>query len=255
MTAAPRHHANATLATTVQLTPFTRARWGVELSALLAIGSISRYPGGSRANHTAAGYSFSHNFLSDLGMTVAYGGQRNLLGAVLFTASLTIIVIGLGVSLIGFVRLYSTARAARHLARAAAAVGFIVCAAFIGVALTPENWALDLHVSFTLFAFRIFPFMPLLLAFASLFSIGVPRRVVAGWAALTAVLAGYVVLIGWGPPIDTPLGLSVQVSAQKLVVLSSMMIFVYLSIEADRILAGPRLESVRGSTATSATVT
>jgi hypothetical protein len=55
-------------------------------------------------------------------------------------------------------------------------------------------------------------------------------------------------LIGWGPPVDTALGLSVQVSAQKLVVLSAMAIFIYLSIEADRLLAAPLLESVRGST-------
>src|SRR5205823_3965085 len=40
---------------------------------------------------------------------------------------------------------------------AAGAVGLLACAAFVGVALTPENAVMDLHVAFTLWAWRIVP--------------------------------------------------------------------------------------------------
>jgi hypothetical membrane protein len=204
---------------------------------VLTLGSVFRYPGGSRLDHASAGYSFSHNFLSDLGMTVAYSGQPNPLGALLFTLSMSIVAVGLGGTLLGFVRLCSETPHARRLSRAAAAAGAIVCVGFLGVALTPENRGLELHIKFTMLAFRVFPLVPLLLALASRYSTSLPRRVSVAWTVLAAVLAAYVVVIGWGPGTETPEGLTLQISAQKIVAMTAVLIFVYLSVEADRVAA------------------
>jgi len=220
----------------MKLTVFTSARWAVGVATLLALASMIRYPGGTARDPLSTGYSLSHNFLSDLGMTVAYDGQPNTLGALLFALSLSILVFALGACLAGFVPLYSEPPGARQLARAAGVVGILVCAAFIGVAATPENRLMGLHVRLTLLAFRIFPIVTALLAIASLYSNAVAVRVAVAWAGLTAVLVGYVVVLGWGPSLNTPDGLPVQVAAQKIVAIAATSIFVYLSIEADRVL-------------------
>src|SRR4029077_7382755 len=105
----------------------------------------------------------TQNFLSDLGMTVAYDHRANVIGATLFALSLVILVVALGGCLFGLVRLYSTSYRGRSFARAAAAVGLFVCAAFAGVAVTPENRVMDLHLGATLLAFRAFPVLSFLL--------------------------------------------------------------------------------------------
>ncbi len=199
-----------------------------------------RYPGGTALDRASHGYSLTHNFLSDLGMTVAYDGQPNRLGALLFVLSLCVVVLGLGGCLLGFVRLYSRPAASLRWARAAGAVGFLVCAAFVGVAVTPENEAMTLHVGFTLFAFRVFPLASCFLAIASLRSKACPRRVTIAWAALTLVLVWYVGVLGWGPGLGTPDGLMINVIAQKIVAILSVSIIVYLSVEADRVMAAAR---------------
>src|SRR3569833_1767304 len=67
-----------------------RAQW------IVAGGAMLRYPGGTALDATTSGYSLSHNFLSDLGMTVAYNHEPNRLGAAVFVVSLLLLVVGLG---------------------------------------------------------------------------------------------------------------------------------------------------------------
>src|SRR5438045_8307484 len=106
---------------------------------MLAIVAIVRYPGGTMLDHSTPGYSFFRNFLSDLGMTVAHDGQPNALGASLFILSLCIVVVGVGGCLVGLVRLYAGSPRSRTFALAAGVIGLLVCASFIGVAVTPED--------------------------------------------------------------------------------------------------------------------
>lgn len=217
-------------------TVFQRVRFAAGCATLLSGVAVLRYPGGSRHDRLADGYSITHNFLSDLGMTVAYSGKTNTLSALLFVVSLTAVVLGLAGTLVGFIRLHSRAAIARRLAHAAAAIGLFVCAALIGVALTPENRALSLHVHLTEMAFRALPAVPLLLATASLHDDGVPRRLGLVWALFALVLLGYLCVIGWGPPVETSIGLVVQVLAQKVVAVTAVVILVYQSYEAERVL-------------------
>jgi hypothetical membrane protein len=221
---------------TMHRSVFARGRWAVAIAVALTIGSMLRYPGGTALDPASRGYSLWRNFLSDLGMTVAWDRRPNALGAALFVASLGILVLGLGGCLVGVVRVYSTSNSARRFARAAAAVGLLVCAAFVGVAVTPENRVMSLHVGVTLFAFRAFPILSFLLLVATLRSGVFPRGVSIAWAALTAVLTAYVAVLGWGPSLTTDGGLRVQVVAQKIVVVVALSVFVYISVEADRVI-------------------
>lgn len=219
-------------------TVFTRARWSAGLAVTMAVVAVSQYPGGTFLDHSSKGYSFDHNFLSDLGMTVAWGGQPNRLGAMLFVVSLCVLVIGYGASLVGFARLHSVSTASRSLARAALGIGLLVCLAFVGVAVTPEDLVLSIHVQLTLLAFRLFPCVPLLLALASWKSDVFPPRVAVVWTILAVVLGAYVVVLGWGPHVRAPHGLVVQATAQKLVAITAVLVLAYQTLEADRVVSG-----------------
>jgi hypothetical membrane protein len=168
---------------------FRKIRWAFALAAALTLASMFCYPGGTPLDPTTTRYSLSHNFLSDLGMTVSYSGQRNRFGALLFVGGLLCLITGAALLLLAFVRLCSTSARARRFARAAGALALASCLAFVGVAFTPENRVMSLHVDFTFWAFRVAPFATLLLTFAAHESDALPPRVTHALAALTAVLA------------------------------------------------------------------
>lgn len=228
--------ASRNLSIRMRHTPFTVAPKAVGFAVVLALGSMARYPGGTALNHSSQGYSLSGNFLSDLGMTVAYGGQRNILGALLFVLSLGTLVVGLGNCLFGLVRLCAQEPRARPVAYLAAAIGLLVCLAFAGVALTPENRVMTLHVFATLVAFRLFPAVALLMGIASLYSSGFSTRMPIAWGVLTGILLAYVAVLEWGPRLGTPHGLVVQVIAQKVVAVLAVGILVFLSLQAAHVM-------------------
>ena len=217
---------------------FVRATWGVGVSTALTAAAMWRYPGGTALDHATTGYAFAHNFLSDLGMTVAYNGQPNMLGASCFVIALVVMVIASGSALWQLVRWYAESPAARGFARAAAAMGFIACAAFVGVAATPENSAMPMHVSFTLFAFRVIPFAALSLAVATWLAKSLPRRIAAVWLALAVVLFAYVAFLAWSPPERTNDVLMLQVLAQKVVSCVTVAALAFQCWAADRYVAG-----------------
>ncbi len=213
---------------------FTRARWAAAIATILAIVSAFHYPGGTFRDHSTRGYSFFHNFLSDLGMTVAHDGEPNRLGAILFTTALLLLVVGIGGALVGLVRLHAAAPRARPFALFAGVIGIAVCLCFAGVALTPENRILGLHIIMTKAAFRLFPLVPLFLFVASLRFSTFPAGVRAAWLFLTVMLAGYVWVLDFGPRVSAPGGLVTQVTAQKIIAITVVATFVYLSLEAER---------------------
>ncbi len=57
---------------------------GCLLFALLTFLAMLIYPGGSVDDHASPGYSFSHSFLSNLGMLTSLSGEPNWASAILF---------------------------------------------------------------------------------------------------------------------------------------------------------------------------
>lgn len=192
------------------------------------------YPGGTYRDRSTSGYQFFHNFFSDLGATVTFSGQPNPIGSVLFVVSLVVLVVGMGGILAGLARVYSRSARAVPLIRLAVVAGVFVCACFIGVAATPENRFRSTHVLFTKLAFRVFPVVPLLLGLAASRGERSSRAGVA-WVGMIALLTAYVVVLDFGPRATTPIGLVVQVTAQKIVTLGAVLLLVYQSILAERV--------------------
>ena len=209
------------------------ARWTVGVACALAFGAMTRYPGGTVLDRTSAGYSLSRNFLSDLGMTVAYDGQFNRLGAGLFVLSLLVLVVGLGSVVITISRRLSGDHAARRWARFAVVLGVLACLAFVGVAVTPENRVMAVHVTFTQWAWRIIPLVAALLAVASFQTRGL-RRAAVVWAVLAILMASYAALLSWGPSVATADGLVFQVVAQKIASVVVIAALLLVAREFDR---------------------
>ena len=206
----------------------SRVRWTVGPAVLVGVAAMIRYPGGTSLDATTAGYSLSQNFLSDLGMTVAYDGQSNRLGAGLFVVSLLLLVVGLGSGIMTLVRLYGTAPASRRWARLAGLCGLLACVAFTGVAVTPENQVMPIHLAFTLWAWRIVPIGSGMMAVAAFRSSAVPRVVALVWVLMTLLLAAYAALLAWGPSLGSEAGLVVQVVAQKAAALVVIVGLLYI---------------------------
>lgn len=203
------------------------APWLALFAAVLTLLAMRQYTGGTALDARTIGYALDQNFLSDLGMTVAYDGQSNAVGAALFLASISAMVIGFGGALWHFIQRYAAIPASRRAAQAAGVTATIVSVSFVGVALTPENRVMAWHVGFTLMAFRVAPLVPLLLTVAAFRDRRSSRQEVMGWSALTIIMAAYLLLLTFGPATTTDDGLRTMVLAQKLVtiVASAVLLF------------------------------
>lgn len=215
---------------------FAHAQWAALTAALLGVVAMICYPGGTVLEHHTSRYRLTQNFLSDLGMTVAYNGHSNRIGASLFVISLIVLIVGFGAAMLWFIRLYSNTQTSRNLARAAGVVGGLVCLSFVGVALTPENAVMGLHVQFTLFAFRAIPVGCVLLLLAARQSGVATPGALRAWTVATACLTAYLVFLSIGPTPDTQSGLVACVIAQKSVTIAIAVSLMYVCRETARAL-------------------
>ena len=104
-----------------------RAQWIVAAATAIAIAAAFRYPGGTALDTTTSGYSPARNFLSDLGMTVAYNHEPNRAGAAFFVVSLLLLVVGLGGVVAAVARFLAGDARSRLWARLAAAALLAAC--------------------------------------------------------------------------------------------------------------------------------
>jgi hypothetical protein len=210
----------------------------VTAATAIAVAAALRYPGGTALDTTTSGYSLSGNFLSDLGMTVAYNHEPNRLGAAFFVISVLLLVVGLG-SVVGVIaRFLALDAESRRWARLAAVALLGACVAFAGVAVTPENRLMVLHVGFTQWGWRITPAVALFLAFASRHNTRLRQRAALAWFGAALLLGAYATLLSWGPRVAQPDGLVVQVISQKaatIVVVASLLIAVAEIERAKRV--------------------
>src|SRR3954464_8965084 len=118
-------------------TIFRLSRWASCASVVLIV--IALYPGGTHPDPRTSRYSFSQNFLSDLGMTVTHGGHANRVGAPVFTAALALLALSIAGCALGFVRFHSTAPQARSFAAAAGIGVLVISAGLLGTAVAPAD--------------------------------------------------------------------------------------------------------------------
>jgi hypothetical protein len=178
-------------------------------------------------------YRSGDHFLSVLGATRTWTGVPNHEAAVVFA----IAVATLGAAMIVFAaawRDYAFERDRAHgLGVASQLCGTLSGLAFIGVAFTPIDRALDLHNALVVGAFV------LLFAFAACTTVlwwrnGAPHAAIGGGALYAVMLVIYFAVAGWAAATDLYAHLGVLVIGQKIVVYASMAYIVFVALTIRR---------------------
>ena len=120
---------------------------------LLAAAMVS-YNGGNTIDHYGIGYSFSLNFLSDLGRANGYAGQNNTLSFYSFNLSLAIIGIAFLTYFLFLPSLHNSNPRSFLFSRIGSFFGCFSSICFVGVGITPADSLLDMHIFFANWVFR-----------------------------------------------------------------------------------------------------
>lgn len=181
------------------------------------------YPGGTAIDPATSGYSFFHNFFSELGLTETYGGQPNTLSAILFVVAMTLAGGGLALFFVAFPQFFARSLTGRLFSGLGSLCGVLSGLCFIGVALTPANLFLEAHVWFVLWAFRLFALAVIPYIAAIFGERGYPNRYALVFVGFAALLIGYLALMTRGPSPDTAEGRLIQVIGQKVIGYASIL--------------------------------
>ena len=219
---------------------FRLTEWGCAFFVVLTAASMAIYPGGSISEPGSRGYSLSRNFLSDLGQTRTPTGAPNLPSMTLFAGATVLTALALSAFFLGFAGLLRRGTPARRIATAGAVCGGAAAACFLGVAATPWNLFLPVHIGFVLWAFRAFLAAAALDYLACLVARDLPRRFIVFFGFSSAVLLAYMLLLTVGPSPLTPEGSVVQAVAQKCVVYGSVFLVWLESADLRRWVHGKR---------------
>jgi hypothetical protein len=209
---------------------------GCAMFVVLTLIAMLTYAGGTVDDHAAKGYSFTHNFLSNLGMVTALSGQPNWVSAVLFFLSLGAAGACLVIFFVLFPRFFQDSRLQRILSMTGSTMGVLAGISFIGIAFSPADLFRPAHVQFVMWAFRLFPLAVLCYVPVMVLNNHYPK--LYGWvfAVFCLMLIGYYLLISYGPSFTSPEGLVIQVVGQKVISYASIISIFIQSLGAYRFL-------------------
>lgn len=195
---------------------------GCGLFVLLTVAAMFAYPGGTFTGEMTAGYGFFHNFFSDLGRVTAPNGHPNTVSMALFLTALTLAGLGLVFFFIAFRSFFTDDGTGTLLSLLGTVIGAISGACFVGIALAPYDLFFDIHYQLVFWAFRTFLIAVAVYSLVIFRQDHYPRRY--GWifVAFTVFLAGYILLLEFGPEATTPTGLIIQATGQKVIVYVSI---------------------------------
>jgi hypothetical protein len=208
---------------------------GCGLFVLLTVIAMFTYPGGTSNDEWTDGYDFFRNFFSDLGRFRLVNGQLNTVSFILFFIALTVAGSSLILFFIAYRNFFIHDRINYWLSLVGTSFGVVAGICFIGVAFTPYDLFLDMHVDFVFWAFRTFLITVCIFAVVVFRQNNYPRKY--GWIFLffAFCLAGYILLLEFGPSAKTPSGMIIQATGQKLIVYISILTAMVQSWLAYRI--------------------
>ena len=116
--------------------------------------SMYYYPGGNIHDPLQTGYSFTHNFLSDLGGMNARSGESNIVSSYIFNACMISFLLG-AIAFLYVPGLFNNDRTNYYLAIVGSMFFFMGACFFAGVGFTPHDLYLDQHIFFAINGFRL----------------------------------------------------------------------------------------------------
>ena len=211
---------------------FTLSAIGMIQALVLLPISIIAYTGGLAGDPDSPGFSLLYNFLSDLGRTVAYSGNSNLISSLIFNTSLFFTGVLLIPYFIAFPKIFQGTREPLWFSIFGSVIGVFFALTFVGGALTPSDLLMETHLMFGALAF--ISGLPIVVfhTFAILGSPSYPNRYALVYLALGIVLILFLSVIF--QPGNIGLSLTVTLG-QKIVVVSIMLCFLLQSLAGRNI--------------------
>ena len=121
---------------------------------LVIMGAMS-YEGGHRLDLNSEGYSFSNNYLSDLGRIKTVAGIDNSIPFYCFNIALIILSVVFSFYFLFLPSVYDESIKIQNISRACSVFGFLASICFAGVAYTPADLFIDAHIFFADWLFRL----------------------------------------------------------------------------------------------------
>lgn len=127
----------------------------IVLFILLVIMGALSYEGGHRLDLNSEGYSFSNNYLSDLGRIKTVAGMDNSIPFYCFNSALIILSVVFSFYFLFLPSVYDESIKIQNISRAGSVFGFLASICFAGVAYTPADLFIDAHIFFADWLFRL----------------------------------------------------------------------------------------------------
>ena len=177
------------------------------------------YPGSTFLDYSTVGYSFTHNFLSDLGRTHTFSDDNNFFSSQLFNISLILAGTIFALFYINLQKVFNAIKE-KKLSLIGSIFGVLGGLCLIGVGMTPADLYLDLHVFCANWLFR---FMFVASFFYTVVIFRHPafeNKYAGGYLIFTFSILLYILISELGPdPKLNSLALTFQVISQKMILI------------------------------------
>ena len=186
------------------------------------------YPGGNIHDTAQSGYSFTHNFLSDLGGLESHSGEDNTISSIFFNLSMLLFFF-IGISFLFVPILFKENKPTFILAIVGSLFFFIGSMFFAGVGFTPYDVFFDLHVFFALNSFRLM--IPASLIYLIVFlRSSLSIKYIAVIASFLFLVTAYVIYLNIGEnPLSNKEAMIASATIQKFIAFMSVVTVFSLS--------------------------
>ena len=189
------------------------------LFVLLQIISMMTYSGGTLFNPDSSGYSFSKNFLSDLGRYQSWSLENNFIACQLFNMS---ILIAGGVFTVFYTRVHTIFVLYKYyrIALLGSLFGVLGSISLAAVGLTPADLYPQLHDFSAKWLFRSF-FIASICYSLVIFKTSIfKNKYATGYIVFAISILVYILISELGPnPFKSDLALTIQVISQKIILI------------------------------------
>jgi hypothetical protein len=179
---------------------------------------MSTYGGGTQIDPNNPGYSFFHNFFSDLGTTVSYSGNNNSVSVFLFFMAIFLTGISFMSFFLAIPTIFEDISIDKRIPLTTSVLGVSSSVVFIGIALVPDNLFSGIHDVFVVSAFTLALFAAIIMAFLTYSDKNYSLIFPVGYIIFICLVIAYggIGLIFFNN--YTNLGLFIRVTTQKIVV-------------------------------------
>ncbi len=160
------------------------------------------YAGGTIFNHFLPGYSFWFNYISDLGMTIAWSGASNLISKVLFSIAILIMSITMFFSFLAMTFLFMRSKKTKWFSIFGTCFALISAIGFIGLVFASEDSNMTIHLLVAAFGYGSIFLTAIFYSIAIFLDKDYPNRYAVALLVMVIALFIFILLILIGPGIQ-----------------------------------------------------